>query len=111
VFLYRPEISFTPTKRLKSRKVLVVGKTGDGKTTLINSFINHHFDIKYDDDFKYVLNDEKKVKVNESQSQTSEVIDFEIDSYGDKPSIIIIDSPGFGDTRGLQYDEEIVNMI
>lgn len=79
----------------------MVGKTGDGKTTLINSFINHHFDIKYDDDFKYVLNDEKKVTVNEAQSQTSKVIDFEIESFGDKPSIIIIDSPGFGDTRGL----------
>ncbi len=34
-------------------------------------------------------------------SQTDEVKSYEIEAYGGRPALIVIDTPGFGDTRGL----------
>lgn len=34
---------------------MVVGQTGSGKTTLLNSLINYHMDIKFEDNFRYVI--------------------------------------------------------
>ena len=61
------------------------------------------------DTFRYILIDESD-KV-ESKSKTSFITIYEIDSINNYPSISIIDTPGFGDTRGKDFDEEIFKMI
>jgi len=33
---------------------------------------------------------------------------YYVKGYGDKPPLILIDTPGFGDTRGIEYDGKIV---
>ena len=40
---------FTPDDEKKSINLLVVGETGTGKTTLLNSMVNYLLGIKYDD--------------------------------------------------------------
>ena len=100
------------------RKILmVIGQTGSGKTTLLNSLINALCDIQLQDDFRYIIIDELandsgvEDPNNQSKSRTSYVTAYNIDSINDNPPITIIDTPGFGDSRGLKYDEKIVEMI
>ncbi len=109
IFLY-PQKTFTNEEKSKYISMMVVGQTGSGKTTLLNGFINYYMGINFNDDFRYMLIKEEE-KVNESQSQTSEVNIYNISSYNNHPPIKIIDTPGFGDTRGLKYDNSITEKI
>ena len=90
--------------------MMVVGQTGSGKTTLLNGFINYYMGINYNDDFRYILIKEDE-RINQGHSQTSEVNIYNIISYNNHPPIKIIDTPGFGDTRGLKYDNLITEKI
>lgn len=73
-------------------KILVLGKTGDGKTTLCN----------------YILNYSKKKckESNQSGSCTKAVDGYISNSYKD---IFMKDTPGLSDSKG--EDQEIVNRI
>jgi hypothetical protein len=52
------------------------------------------------------LINEKKKKKGQAESQTDGVHLYYLKDYNNKP-IIIIDSQGYGDTRGKTYDEMI----
>lgn len=96
---------------------MVIGQTGSGKTTLLNSLIYALCGIQLQDDFRYIIIDElaKDSGIedpnNQSKSRTSFVIAYNIDSINDNPPITIIDTPGLGDRRGLNFDEKIIEMI
>jgi len=84
--------------------ILFCGKTGDGKTTAINAFFNIIKGIKKEDKNRFILIEEPPK--NQKDSQTDGVhLYFVKDAY-DSP-IIIIDSAGYADTRGQEYDEKI----
>ena len=97
--------------------ILVIGQTGSGKTTLLNSLINALCGIQLHDDFRYIIIDELAADSgiedpnNQSKSRTSFITAYNIDSINDNPPITIIDTPGFGDSRGLNFDQKIVQMI
>ena len=57
-------------------------------------------DIKINDDFRYEIIHEN---MNHSQafSMTDSVNVYNIKPIGNLPAIKIIDTPGFGDTRGI----------
>lgn len=84
--------------------ILFLGKTGDGKTTAINALFNIIKGIKYEDKHRFILISEKTKKTGQAESQTDGIHLYYIKDYNNKP-IIIIDSQGFGDTRGTKYDE------
>ncbi len=86
--------------------VLFCGKTGDGKTTAINAFFNIIKGITLDDKYRFLLINEVKKKTGQAESQTDGVHLYYLKDYNNKP-IIIIDSQGYGDTRGKTYDEMI----
>ena len=88
---------------------MVIGPTGTGKTTLLNSYINYLMDVKYSDNFRYKIINEV-MKINNAHSQTSEVTNYNIRSK-DGTLYQIIDTPGFGDTSGIEKDEEITYKI
>ena len=104
-----PKITFTKDELKQAIKILVIGPTGSGKTTLLNSYVNYLMGINYTDTFRYKIINEIK-KINDSHSQTSEVTDYNIRAK-DGRFYQIIDTPGFGDTKGIQVDEEITNKI
>ena len=97
-----------------SEKVLmIVGATGAGKTTLINSMINYLFGITFDDDFRLQMISENSGK-SQAHSQTRCITSYTIHRMnGFKLSypLTIVDTPGYGDTEGLKRDKIITHQI
>ena len=111
LYLYL-KIKFSPEKTKKAIKIMVVGQTGSGKTILLNSFINYLLGIQYEDTFRYkIIHEDFGPNRKQDESQTSDVTDYCIESHNGNPSIIIIDTPGFGDTRGIKQDIAITKQI
>ena len=86
--------------------ILFVGKTGDGKSTAINAFFNIIKGIQLEDNFRFILIEEIKKEKGQAESQTDGVHLYYLKDYNNEP-IIIIDSQGYGDTRGIGKDREI----
>ena len=101
---------------------MIVGMTGAGKSLLINNIINYIYGVDYTDNFRFklIIEDEEinerdtGSNTSQAHSMTSWVSAFTL--YHQKGfripfSITLIDTPGFGDTRGFSYDEVIVSQI
>ena len=86
--------------------ILFAGKTGSGKTTAINAFVNIVKGIKLGDPKRYKLIEEKPKAKGQSESQTDGIHLYFLKDYENNP-LIIIDSQGYGDTRGHAKDLEI----
>ena len=99
----------------KDKVIMLVGATGSGKTTLINSMINYVFGVEYEDNFRFKMvaedGDEGR---NQAHSQTSWITAYTIHhqkGFRVEHTLTIIDTPGFGDTRGIERDAEITKQI
>lgn len=86
--------------------VLFCGKTGDGKSTALNAFFNIIKGIKLEDNYRFILITEPPKAKGQAESQTDGVHLYYLKDYNNKP-IILIDSQGYGDTRGILYDQKI----
>ena len=109
IYLY-PSVEFSSYEEYQALSFMVVGETGCGKTTLLNSFINSLLGVEIDDDFRFKIIDEKFER-SQAYSQTSDVTYYNIRSVGGYPPVKIIDTPGYGDTRGIERDREITAQI
>ncbi|CAK6977022.1 uncharacterized protein LOC122994454, partial [Scomber scombrus] len=96
-----------------NRTIMVLGATGAGKSTLINGMINYLLGVEWKDSFRFKLVDEGQSK-SQVHSQTSEVTAYKINhqrGFKIEHSLTIVDTPGFGDTRGIQGDRMIMEQI
>ena len=91
-----PNERLNDSEESSSINILLVGETCSGKTTLLNSFINVLMDIQITDDFRYKLSQDTK--------ETDSINIYNIKPHGNIPAIKIIDSPGFGSSKGIDED-------
>ena len=103
-YQYPLNIEFTSEEEDNSKVVLLVGKTGDGKSTFINALVNIYLGIQLEDNFRYLL-------INDQNKDQQESITKDISIYKIRPKeglnfpfLKIIDTPGFGDTKGIEED-------
>ncbi|KAF3857737.1 hypothetical protein F7725_010938 [Dissostichus mawsoni] len=92
---------------------MVLGATGAGKTTLINGMINYILGVEWEDAYRFKLVDEDQSKT-QAESQTSEVTVYKInhqEGFKIPYSLTIVDTPGFGDTRGIKRDKQITEQL
>ena len=97
-----------------SKTILLMGATGSGKTTMINAMINYVLGVEWEDPFRFLLIDEDAQGANQALSQTREVTAYDIhyrDGFRVPFSLTIVDTPGFGDTDGVERDMEITTAI
>ncbi len=93
--------------------IMMVGATGAGKSTLINSMVNHIYGVEWSDEYRFKLVLEPTSN-NQAHSQTSWITAYTLKYEKDFTvpyTLTIIDTPGFGDTQGIQRDKEITRQI
>ncbi|KAJ8026227.1 hypothetical protein HOLleu_34020 [Holothuria leucospilota] len=96
--------------------IMVVGATGSGKTAVINFFVNYILGVEWSSNFRYQLVpdecESKKKSQADSQTEWITAYTFYPQCRQAIPyTLTIIDTPGFGDTRGIKRDKEITEQI
>jgi len=112
----KPSENFDPAKKYYT--LLIDGERGVGKTTLLDAFVNFLTGMGYGDTWRYKLANENHMmdKVG-AKSQTTEITYYYItDARPNIPEskrihIKIIDTPGLGDTGGMEEDERILKKF
>lgn len=98
-----------------TKVILLVGATGTGKTTLINAMVNYIYRVEFTDNFRLVLIDDKNApKRSQAESQTDLITAYKFYQLPGMPfdyNYVLIDTPGFGDTRGIERDREMMKQL
>ena len=100
----------------------MAGMTGAGKSLMTNNIINYIYGVSYKDGFrlKLVTEDEEieergpGASRSMAQSMTSWISCYHLnyqDGFRINYSLAIIDTPGFGDTRGIRHDQQVAKNL
>ena len=100
----------------EEKVILMVGQTGAGKTTLINTFANYIYGVEWSNDFRLRVIDENESGASASQSQTQNITAYtfpRVPGMKIDYTLTIVDTPGFGDTcnKSLSHDKELAANI
>ncbi len=110
----------TKSAGVECKTILLMGATGSGKTTLINSMVNYILGVKFEDDFRFLLvtddpSPESKERRRRVPGPTSQVTIYELHhkkEFKIPYSLIIVDTPGYGvDIEQNQQINEVIQQI
>ena len=104
-----------PKDRSPEKVIMVLGATGAGKTTMINSIANYILGVQWEDEFRFklVMEAERGTK-SQAHSQTRWITAYSFHRMEGSTipyTLTIVDTPGFGDTEGLERDKTIASQI
>ena len=96
--------------RKPERVLMMVGATGAGKSTLINGLANYLLQVKWEDTFRFqvIIGESDR---SQAHSQTKQISAYTFHSTILPYVLTIIDTPGFGDTDGIENDKLIAKQI
>ncbi|XP_073719990.1 uncharacterized protein [Misgurnus anguillicaudatus] len=104
-------ITFGKRDTNKAHKtILMVGETGTGKTTLINTMINYICGVKREDKVWFEITDDQS-NTESVYSQTSDVTVYGVYIQETSLDLTIIDTPGYGNTCDTSLDQKIVRDL
>ena len=100
------------------KTIILLGATGSGKSTLLDGLMNHVIGVNWDDEYRVQLvnltdeeRERKKAQYHVSQTQWVTAYAIPTDRNRMAYDLCVIDTPGIGDTRSVQQDEQIVSQI
>jgi GTP-binding protein EngB required for normal cell division len=101
-------------RKAQQYKMLVVGETGSGKTSFLNLICNYNLvlTLGYEVGVEHFRSFNKikfESNTRQMESKTNNATKYSIDISG--WSVGIIDTPGFGDSRGIEMDKQNVKKI
>ena len=76
------------------KTIMVIGETGSGKSTTLNSMVNYLWHVSLEDHYRFVLIPPPAKKSDQSKSVTSEVTSYHFQPPGLDYGITIVDTPG-----------------
>ena len=93
--------------------LMLVGATGAGKSTLINGMANYIMGVDWEHEYRFkLISEETAHDQTKSQTKCITAYTFHKDRGSPLPyTLTVIDTPGFGDTGGLERDKQIVKQI
>ena len=114
--LRKVELGHRNTEGRHKKVILLLGATGSGKTSLINAMFNYIVDVRWSDEYRLKLIDEKTVgqETNQAKSQTAWITSYTIHhskTFTIPYTLTVIDTPGFADTSGIMKDKKIINQL
>lgn len=101
-----------PTSK-PTRVFMAVGVTGAGKSTLINGMVNYLMGVKFEDECRFKLITDE-VAQSQAHNQAQKITSYTIYWHEESPvdyNLIIVDTPGFRDTWGIEQNKQITAQI
>ena len=107
LYLY-PKITFSSEEENNSKVILLIGQTGEGKTTFINALVNIYSGVAIEDNFRYLLvYDEDNSDQTKSKTKDVNIYNIRPKKGLNFPPLKIVDTPGLEILEELKKIKDI----
>ncbi|XP_076130373.1 uncharacterized protein LOC143112007 [Alosa pseudoharengus] len=98
-------------KTVPTKTVLLIGETGAGKTTLINTIINFILGVEWEDRVWFQITVENNSCTSQVESHTTEITVYEVFMETSSSCLRIIDTPGYIRADQMDLDQKTAENL